>query len=515
MSTTRLPLTKRCPVCGYRFETDLESCPLDGATLPRERPGVDRLGPYVLLERIGTGGMGAVYRALNEKVGRSVAVKTLHRSFLTDQTTVKRFFHEARAVNTIRHPNVVEVYDLASQGEDHFMVMEFLRGRDLQPVITEHQATGMPVDRVAKILEQICGALHAAHSRDIVHRDLKPANIFLVRRHDTEDFVKLLDFGLAKLGAAASGGKLTAEGITLGTPEYMAPEQARGGKVDRRADLYAVGCIAYEMLTGRLPVVGEGPVDIMIKQITEVPAPLRTLRPDLPEALEAAIARCLAKNADERPATALELAQELAAAVGRPFDATGAFESWREWSASEHTTTLRSVLAARADTGQLTAGTMSLQRSRLGPRARRALLVATLGTLAAGLFLTLRPLVSRPPAPVVAEAPRLVRLLVQSQPPGATVFDGEVQIGTTPMPLLAPAGSTRRIRVVHAGFAPAERQVRLADDGTIALALEPIPPPKAERPAGRRARDGRAKRAQAGGAAKTTADLGARTLNPF
>src|SRR4030095_9146235 len=147
------------------------------------------------------------------------------------------------------HPNVVEVYDLSGEGEDVYMVLELLRGKDLRTLLGEQPSGALPPIRAVQILEQVCGALQATHARKIVHRDLKPENIFLTNRNGRSDWVKLLDFGVAKLERPE--GRLTREGIALGTPEYMAPEQARGADVDARTDVYAVGCIAYEMLTSR------------------------------------------------------------------------------------------------------------------------------------------------------------------------------------------------------------------------------------------------------------------------
>ena len=279
--------------------------------------------------------MGAVYRALNEKVGRAVAVKLLHQSLRNEVVGVSRFFHEARAVNTIRHPNVVEVYDLSGEGEDVYMVLELLSGqRPAHPAGRASRAASLPPERVVHILEQVCGALQATHARKIVHRDLKPENIFLCNHTGRQDFVKLLDFGVAKLERPE--GRLTREGIALGTPEYMAPEQARGADVDGRTDVYAVGCIAFEMLTGRTVFQGAAPGDVMIKQVRKPPPSPRDLNPAVPPALEAVVLRCLAKSPKARPQTALELAQELCAAVGVPFDDTGAFAGWKAWGATGH-----------------------------------------------------------------------------------------------------------------------------------------------------------------------------------
>jgi serine/threonine-protein kinase len=511
---------------------------VDEARLPKAQPGADRLGPYMLVERLGTGGMGAVYRALNERIGRTVAVKLLHRSLLGDRVAISRFFHEARAVNTIRHPNVVEVYDLATDGETHYMVMELLRGRDLETLL-ESNPGGLPPDRVALIVEQVCGALQEAHARQILHRDLKPPNVFLCRKGPNEDFVKLLDFGVAKL-QGAGGARLTMEGVTLGTPEYMAPEQARGAPIDNRSDLYAVGCMTYQALTGQLPFGGGHATDVMVRHVTQPPPPLRKWRPDLPEAVEAVVLRCMAKDPAERPQTAQELAELLCAAAGVPFDTTGAFMSWKQWS--QETSTLRSLARAR---------TVTQAVPQVG-RGRRPLLLGAAGlgvaTIAAGLLRSRgaarpdpsatavsgappRPAPAAPPAVVPTEAaeaaPELpvVKLLLQSSPPGARVdrLDG-LHVGTTPHTLTAPVGTVQEVRFTLPGHESETRALAFEADGTVAVALAPIEPPAPPRPGaarpgprGARAASGTASAPRATGAAASEPRLpsSARTIDPF
>jgi serine/threonine protein kinase len=310
------PLTKQCPTCGSRLESTLQRCPADGTGLPRANPDTAVLGSYRLIERLGSGGMGVVYRAVHEKLGRTVAIKILNRSLLADRTNVARFFQEARSVNTIRHPNVVDIYDFVTAGRDIYTVMEFLVGSDLHHAI---YAEGRPFapDRAVTVLIQICAGLQAVHDRNIIHRDLKPANVFLTRR-GRDELVKLLDFGLAKLERAE--GRMTRDGVVLGTPEYMAPEQARGTQLDCRADIYGVGCLAYHMLTGTQLFAGGGYAEVMVRHVKDPPPPLRKLNPALPEALERVVLRALAKDPSGRPASARALAEELSAAIGRPLE---------------------------------------------------------------------------------------------------------------------------------------------------------------------------------------------------
>ena len=318
MAVRNATLTKLCGTCGYRYEGSVLRCPGEGTRLGRERPDVAVLGAYRLVERLGTGGMGAVYRAIHEKLGRTVAIKVLNRSLLADRTNIVRFFQEARSVNTIRHPNVVDIYDFVTAGKDIYTVMEFLVGQDLHHALYAEGGRPFLPGRAVSILEQICSALQAAHDRNIIHRDLKPANVFLIRR-DGDEFVKLLDFGLAKLDRTE--GRMTREGVVLGTPEYMAPEQARGGTMDHRADLYGVGCLAYHMFTGCQLFAGGSYADVMVRHVKEPPPAPRTLNPQLSEALETVVLRCLAKDPADRPASALGVAEELCAAIGRTLSA--------------------------------------------------------------------------------------------------------------------------------------------------------------------------------------------------
>ena len=479
MSTTRPFLTKRCHVCGYRYESVLEECPADHVALDRAQAGVDYLGPYRLIERLAVGGMGAVYRAVNEKIGRTVAVKLLHQSLRGEVVSVSRFFTEARAVNSIRHPNVVEVYDFSGEGEDVFMVLELLHGQDLRSVLGSQPFGYLPPARVVNILEQVCGALQATHARKIVHRDLKPENVFLLARdlNSDRDMVKLLDFGVAKLERPE--GKLTREGIALGTPEYMAPEQARAIHVDGRTDVYAVGCIAFEMLTGRTVFHGASPGDVMIKQVREAPPAPRDFNPTIPPALEQVVLRCLAKAPKDRPQSAMELARELCAAINVPFDRSGAFENWRSWDGP----TGSSLIEMPAVEVSARAAGKPAPKFKWAQRRQMALAGAAVAALGLMTFVALqagrrgRPQLARAAenhAPVAARA-LTVGLDVHSQPVGAEVFDQTGQrLGTTPLRLELPEGLELSLRFVRSGFVPVTRELKAeAGVADLQITLEP------------------------------------------
>ena len=481
MSQPRPLLNKRCHVCGYRYESTLSDCPFDHVPLGRSKPGGEYLGSYRLIERLAAGGMGAVYKGLHEKVGRSVAIKLLHQSLRNEVIGVSRFFHEARAVNTIRHPNVVELYDLSGDGEDVYMVLELLRGMDLRTLLGRQSRGCLPPERVVQILEQVCGALQATHARKIVHRDLKPENIFLCNHTGKEDFVKLLDFGVAKLERPE--GRLTREGIALGTPEYMAPEQARGADVDGRTDLYAVGCIAFEMLTGRTVFQGSAPGDVMMKHVRTPPPSPRDFNPSVSDALEAVILRCMAKSPKARPQSALELAQELCAAVALPFDETGAFSGWKTWDGITNSSIVEmamlEVKAPRRSTR--IAGVVRVFAEKL--RGLRGALMLGAATLLIGLGVGLVFMANRRgPVAAAATASELAvresasrtELVVQSAPLQAEIFDENgTLLGVTPHRLSLAPGTSLKLRLKRPGYRPAERVVAAdSPDRTVLVPLE-------------------------------------------
>jgi hypothetical protein len=460
-------LTRRCAACGYRFEATTASCPVDGRTLPPPDPRVAELGAFVLVERLGEGGMGTVYRAIHQRLGRVVAIKLLHRDLTSDRGLVGRFFYEARAANTIRHAHVVEVYDFVESADDVYFVMEYLKGEDLHEAIHRGVGRGMPPERAVAILEQIAAALHATHARNIVHRDLKPENVFLAEKDGRRDYVKVFDFGVAKLDRP--DGRATVEGAVLGTPEYMAPEQASGGGVDGRADIYSLGCIAYEMLTRKQIFGGGLQADILLRQITFSPPPLREVAPEVPAALEAVIMRALSKAPDRRPRTARAFAEGLARAIGRELREPEAFR-----------TTARLTPASTAILGP--ARTLSLRRER-APLWQRVAVGAAVAAAAAGVAVgARRALMSRSAVEAVAESPVVIRptslvtVVLQSVPSGADIVDDRSgRLGVTPYELVLPAGGERQVRFEKSGYLPTSRQVLALGDTTIAVRLDPEP----------------------------------------
>jgi serine/threonine protein kinase len=259
-------------------------------------------GRYRISELIGEGGMGKVYLAEHVEIGKRVAIKVLHPTYSRMPDLVERFRREARAASKIGHPHIVDVTDSGTTRDGSvYFVMEYLEGVELGSVIEREGA--LEVARALRIATMICRALSAAHAAGIIHRDLKPENVFLTIREGSADFAKVLDFGIAKTTEAeeARDRRLTSPGMAMGTPEYMAPEQAAGRAADERCDVYALGAILYEMLTGVPPYQGDNFMEILTKKATLDPVPPMQLRSSIPDAVSELVMRAMARNPDDRP----------------------------------------------------------------------------------------------------------------------------------------------------------------------------------------------------------------------
>ncbi|MBM4319070.1 MAG: PEGA domain-containing protein, partial [Deltaproteobacteria bacterium] len=277
-------------------------------------------GRYEILGRIGAGGMGVVYKARQTTMDRIVAVKVLLRSLASNDSNVRRFQLEARAASRLNHPNTITIHDFGQTKDGTlYIAMEFLDGESLDRVLALEKRLD-PV-RVVRIMVQVCRSLAEAHAAGIIHRDLKPDNIFLNRINSEPDFVKVLDFGVAKLkdpGTIGDGsGTLTQAGMIFGTPKYMSPEQAQSLELDPRSDIYSLGIIIYELLCGRPPFTGEAPLSILIKHVHEPPPPPSRFTPPgtIPPALEAVVVKALQKDRNLRQASATALRLELEEAL--------------------------------------------------------------------------------------------------------------------------------------------------------------------------------------------------------
>ncbi len=268
-------------------------------------------GRYRIGALLGSGGMGAVYEAVREDLARMpVAIKVLHASLATDADAIRRFQREAHAVAAIAHPNIVRIIDFqATPAEPAFLVMERLHGVTLGDAVRAGRR--FSVEETARIAVQVLAALEAAHAAKIVHRDLKPDNVFLTSVVGMSDVVKVLDFGVAKLSGVGWDEKLTQTGMVMGTPAYMAPEQARGAAADARSDLYAVGCLMFEALTGRAPFVADNYNALIYEIQQSSPPPLKTLRTDVEEVFVAIIGKAMARTLEARFQSARTMADAL------------------------------------------------------------------------------------------------------------------------------------------------------------------------------------------------------------
>ncbi|MDT7542996.1 MAG: eukaryotic-like serine/threonine-protein kinase [Acidobacteriota bacterium] len=315
-----------CPKCGRHYAQGLNHCPEDGTALRADETIMGYTAPcapligqvldekYRLDEWLGEGGMGTVYRATHMLIDRPVAVKVLHARFVEDEAAQQRFRREARAAGRLQHPNAVAVTDFGRTSEGCvYIVMELLEGRTLREVMA--QDAPLPVERVITLMSQIAAAVEAAHEGGVIHRDLKPANIFVVQRKGQLPVVKVLDFGIAKLAADSlddsDAKNLTQTGVMIGTPRYMSPEQCDGEKLTPASDVYSLGIILYEMLTGETPFNGASPLAIALQHSSKSPRPPREIVPTIPSDLERVVLHALAKKPADRPSDAGAFREEL------------------------------------------------------------------------------------------------------------------------------------------------------------------------------------------------------------
>jgi serine/threonine-protein kinase len=261
-------------------------------------------GRYAVIERVGAGGMAEVYRARDELLGREVAVKVLSERFARDRSFVERFRREAQSAAALSHPNIVSLYDYGSDNATYFIVMEFIDGKPLSEIISEGPL--LP-ERAAEIASDVAKALRRAHDAGLVHRDIKPSNIMITGSGQT----KVTDFGIARALARDGEQTVTQTGMVMGTAAYLSPEQAQGNPVDQRSDIYSLGCVLHEMLTGDAPFTGDTPLAIAYKHVRENPVPPSALNADVPRDLDALVLKAMAKNPDNRYQSAAELAGDL------------------------------------------------------------------------------------------------------------------------------------------------------------------------------------------------------------
>jgi serine/threonine protein kinase len=259
-------------------------------------------GRYRVMRKLGAGGMADVYLAEDEELGRRVAIKILNERHANDDSFVERFRREAKNAAGLSHPNIVSIYDRGEAEGTYYIAMEYLDGRTLKELLIARGP--MPIGDAIHYTRQILNALRFAHKKGVVHRDIKPHNVMV----DGDGRLKVTDFGIARAGAS----QMTEAGAIVGTAQYLSPEQARGAAVDQRSDLYSIGVVLYEMLTGNVPFTGESPVEIAMKHLSDTPRPPSSIRPEIPPDLDMVVLRALAKNPDDRFQTAEEMDAELA-----------------------------------------------------------------------------------------------------------------------------------------------------------------------------------------------------------
>src|SRR5262245_29758513 len=309
---------RKCPDCGETYFPPAQTCQKDGARLQVAQPLIGKTldDRYRIDYILGTGGMGTVYRATHIHLESAFAVKVLHPEMVAFDGAIERFRREAKAARRIHHDNAIEVTDFGITQENLvYLVMEIVEGQLLREMINVET---FDYHRTVEILCQVCAAIQVAHDNNVIHRDLKPDNI-IVRRIGEKEVVKVLDFGIAKLLEANQPADehqvLTKQGMLIGTPQYMSPEQCQGRDLEPPSDLYSLGLIGYEMLTGRMPFLSEKPMGYIAKHLRERPKPLREIAPEVPTSIERVIMRTLEKEPEARPSSATELASLLRLAV--------------------------------------------------------------------------------------------------------------------------------------------------------------------------------------------------------
>lgn len=512
-----------CPQCRTQHTEDTNVCPHDGTALVPDdsllASELDLLsgqmvGEYRIEQKIGTGGFGTVYRAEQPIIGKQVAVKVLNRAYSSNPQMVSRFVSEARAVNQIRHRNIIDIFSFGIlEDKRQYFVMEYLDGMPFDSYLKSRGR--LPPEEAIPILRQIAKALDAAHAAGIAHRDLKPENVFLAMDSDGVAYPKLLDFGIAKLlGESTTSGHKTRTGTPIGTPYYMSPEQCLGKQVDHRADIYSFGIMTHEVLTGKLPFDAEETMTLMLRQMNAQPPSMSSVCPDLPSALDAPVLRMLEKSPDQRPASVAEALEALAqAAREASFDVTVA-PVWRPGT-NPHSQNLSSgpmtpehlelasakTLAAADSSAGNTEASLGSAPSRAPSRLPvvAAALVVVLGGGVAAFFGLRSPeseptppiavssgservpsLPSAPIQPVAAlpPAPRTVQINVQATPKDVDVLLGNEKLGTAPGPLTLPH-SNQAVELTFRASGYHEKVVSVVPDKdvTVSVALPRIASP--------------------------------------
>ncbi len=525
-----------CPTCRTHYDDGAATCSKDGETLlpdeafsnvDGEIPAGTQIGEYRIESKLGEGGFGVVFKAIHPVIGKAAAIKILNRQYSSNPQMVTRFIAEARAVNQIRHRNIIDIFSFGALPDGRqYYVMELLEGMPFDAWLTRNGR--MPPEQAIPILRAVARALDAAHAKGIAHRDLKPENIFLGFDEDGGVQPKLLDFGIAKLMTDATSGHKTRTGTPMGTPMYMSPEQARGQNVDHRTDIYSFGVLAFQVLTGRYPFDGDAVMDILVKHMTEPPPRPSELVPELGTAFDAPILHMLSKKPEDRPLSVVAAVDEIQAASGIAGGLIG-IQSQRTGPAA-HARTLEVAATTGGSTGssapKLTpselaalaqaktmAGEEIAQSRTLTPAESdiavktksRTLLFAVIAVVLIGAGVTFAALharttttaqADRPPLPSASvptppprvvesagvdpsasataapPAPKSVLVTIQGAPANATVWAGGKKVGDAAQPITLTASDTKTTLTVKAdGYAPKNVDVVLTSNVTVSVSL--------------------------------------------
>lgn len=474
------------------------SCARSTDRLGQLEPG-QVLGSYRIVSLLREGGMGRVYIAEHVLLGRQVALKVLRPQYSANRHAVARFFAEARAVNRISHENIVEITDFCENGDGpNYLIMELLRGQDLGDLLLKLGV--VPIHRAVDLAIQVAGALTVVHAGRIIHRDLKPDNIYLIDRPSRIGFVKLLDFGVAKLSDPCGEGiqlGTTAEGQIIGTPEYMSPEQATGDVIDHRSDIFSLGVILYEMVTGVLPFHAANFGELVVQLLTVEPvSPRRHVLPhEVPARLEQLILHMLAKKAADRPQSMSEIEERLRAIQDDLMPVIDDSTSARSRRGTDRTPTLAVAADPEAHV---------VSRPRRSSRKLLSVAVVTVcaAIASAGWYAlpesagtptvatataTPPPSLRVTPSPVQALPPTHVAIQFLSTPSGARVraMGSDEVLGVTPFSYRVERGETvRAFRFDLGRYAPSTHEVEVSRDGAVEASLVPTPPKRRVRNAG-------------------------------
>ncbi|MCC6643997.1 MAG: serine/threonine protein kinase [Polyangiaceae bacterium] len=517
-SQPSIPSVPSIPI-GDVLSVAAPSVPPPASQLATAYIGVTIDGRYKIESILGEGGMGVVYAGRHKVINKRVAIKVLRADMSRDSEMTERFLQEARAASSIGHPHIIDVSDFGvlPDGSAYF-IMEFLEGRSLSDLLKAERP--LPTERLIRIARQMADALGAAHAQGIVHRDLKPDNVFLVTRGSEKDYVKILDFGIAKV-ATSSNTKLTRAGTVFGTPHYMSPEQAAGAPVDHRTDLYALGVILYELAAGQVPFDADNYMGILTQHMYKAPVPIRAIVPpigaDVPPGLEAIVLKLLSKKVEQRYESMAELVEEL-----DTFEKGGMPRAVSEMIARSGSFNVPADYFGNASRmGDMLPGSPKARRAQWPLYAGVAGVCAAIGIVGAIFALGSTGKAEQPPgapsaaaapppsassqpavevAPVEPAKPAGKQVLVIAQPIDAEVFQGDALLGKVPVTVSVPEGGRVSVEIKRAGFVPqtleldgskAREEIKLVKEVRQGGGKVPVgaPPAAGPKPGGKRVGD--------------------------